>query len=56
MSETINKHVVCYECEICGNIMVKLVDGGVTPSCCGTEMQKMKATLSPTITADSCIR
>lgn len=43
MSETINKHVVCYECEICGNIMVKLVDGGVTPSCCGTEMQKMKA-------------
>ena len=41
MSVTINKHVEFYECEICGNIMVKLVDGGVVPNCCGEEMQKM---------------
>ena len=42
MSEKLNKHIKFYECEICGNVMVKLVDGGVTPSCCGTEMQTMQ--------------
>ena len=35
MSAKEMKHVEFYECEVCGNVMVKLVDGGVTPDCCG---------------------
>lgn len=28
-----------YRCPICGNVIVKLVDSGVTPTCCGREME-----------------
>ncbi|MBQ8590531.1 MAG: desulfoferrodoxin [Firmicutes bacterium] len=42
MSAKLMKHVEFYECEICGNVMVKLVDGGVTPQCCGSSMEMMK--------------
>ena len=42
MSAKLMKHVEFYECEICGNVMVKLVDGGVTPQCCGSPMEMMK--------------
>ena len=42
MSAKINKHVELYECEACGNVMVKLVDGGVIPECCGNPMTKME--------------
>lgn len=28
-----------YRCPICGNVIMKLVDSGVVPSCCGHEMQ-----------------
>lgn len=30
-------------CKTCGNIVVKLVDSGVTPVCCGKEMVELKA-------------
>lgn len=30
-----------YQCPICGNVMVKLSDSGVTPSCCGKSMEMM---------------
>lgn len=28
-----------YVCPVCGNVIVKLVDSGVVPTCCGREMQ-----------------
>lgn len=43
MSANVVKHVEFYECETCGNVMVKLMDGGVTPSCCGHPMKKVEA-------------
>lgn len=42
MSAKEMKHVEFYECEACGNVMVKLVDGGVTPDCCGAAMKRVK--------------
>lgn len=30
-----------YYCPVCGNVIVKLVDSGVTPHCCGKEMVKL---------------
>ena len=42
MSAKEMKHVEFYECEVCGNVMVKLVDGGVTPDCCGAAMKRVK--------------
>ncbi|MCQ2333498.1 MAG: desulfoferrodoxin [Paludibacteraceae bacterium] len=30
-----------YMCPICGNIITKLVDSGVTPVCCGATMREM---------------
>lgn len=30
-----------YHCPICGNIVVKIVDSGVTPVCCGQEMKPL---------------
>ncbi|MGI6403836.1 MAG: desulfoferrodoxin family protein [Oscillospiraceae bacterium] len=32
-----------YRCELCGNIIVKLVNGGGVLSCCGQEMTELKA-------------
>ncbi|MCQ2258376.1 MAG: hypothetical protein MJZ41_10360 [Bacteroidaceae bacterium] len=31
-----------YECPICGNVIVKCVDSGVIPTCCGKEMVELK--------------
>ena len=30
-----------YKCPHCGNVIVKCVDGGVTPVCCGQEMKEL---------------
>lgn len=30
-----------YHCPICGNVVIKVVDGGTTPVCCGAEMEIM---------------
>jgi len=30
-----------YVCPLCGNIVVKVKDGGVTPHCCGQEMDEL---------------
>ncbi len=32
-----------YYCPICGNVIVKAVDGGTIPHCCGKEMQVLHA-------------
>lgn len=32
-----------YRCPICGNVIIKLVDSGVTPHCCGEEMELLDA-------------
>jgi len=32
-----------YRCKLCGNIVVKVVNGGGTLSCCGQEMTELKA-------------
>jgi len=34
---------VFYKCKICGNIVGLIEDGGVKPSCCGKEMEQLKA-------------
>lgn len=31
-----------YVCPVCGNVMIKLVDSGVTPHCCGKEMHLLR--------------
>ena len=30
-----------YKCRTCGNIICKIIDSGVTPSCCGKPMQPL---------------
>ncbi len=32
-----------YRCPMCGNIIVKMFDGGVVPMCCGKSMELLKA-------------
>lgn len=32
-----------YKCKTCGNVVVKVVDSGVTPLCCGHEMELLEA-------------
>ncbi|MCQ2605497.1 MAG: desulfoferrodoxin [Bacteroidales bacterium] len=31
-----------YRCKICGNVILKLTDSGVTPHCCGREMEELE--------------
>lgn len=31
-----------YLCKVCGNVIVKLIDSGVTPVCCGESMVELK--------------
>ncbi len=31
-----------FRCNICGNIIVKLVDSGVKPFCCGKQMEELE--------------
>ena len=32
-----------YKCNHCGNVIIKAVDGGVTPFCCGEKMTELVA-------------
>lgn len=32
-----------YRCPICGNIILRVINSGVTPECCGQPMQKLEA-------------
>lgn len=34
-----------YVCPICGNVIMKVVDSGVVPSCCGQEMELLQPEL-----------
>ena len=36
------KRVTFYQCSICGNIAIKVVDGGGTMTCCGQPMKVME--------------
>lgn len=31
-----------YKCPFCGNVIVKVVDSGITPYCCGFEMVEIE--------------
>lgn len=31
-----------YHCKMCGNIIIKVIDGGTVPKCCGVEMEELK--------------
>lgn len=31
-----------YKCDVCGNIIAKVYDSGVTPQCCGKDMKEIK--------------
>lgn len=33
-----------YKCELCGNVLEVIEDGGVTPVCCGQKMTEMDGT------------
>lgn len=35
-----------YYCNECGNLVIKIEDGGMTPSCCGSTMIKLTANQS----------
>ena len=35
-----------YRCSICGNIIVKIIDSGVNPVCCGKSMEELVAKTS----------
>ena len=35
-----------YYCQHCGNVVVKFVDAGPIPSCCGDEMTELKANVT----------
>lgn len=37
------REVIIYRCNLCGNIVVKLKDGGGTLTCCGQPMEKLTA-------------
>ncbi|MCL2111897.1 MAG: desulfoferrodoxin Dfx [Clostridiales bacterium] len=32
-----------YKCSACGNLLIPAIDGGVTPECCGMEMDELQA-------------
>lgn len=35
--------LVFYRCSVCGNLMIKLEDSGITPQCCGRDMTILSA-------------
>lgn len=35
-----------YRCKKCGNIIVKVIDGGPVPACCGEEMEELRPNTS----------
>lgn len=35
------KKVIFYRCNVCGNVIVKLTDSGLTPQCCGRDMVEL---------------
>ena len=37
------KELKFYRCNVCGNLIVKLVDGAGVPFCCGKQMTELKA-------------
>lgn len=37
------KELIFYRCSICGNLICMINDSGVTPTCCGTEMEAVTA-------------
>lgn len=35
-----------YQCNTCGNLIVKVIDGGPVPVCCGEEMEELRPNTS----------
>ena len=42
-----------YRCDICGNIITKIIDGGPIPFCCGQKMTPTAQTVQPRSTFPS---
>ena len=40
------KELIFYRCEICGNLACMVVSSGMTPSCCGHTMTRLKENVS----------
>ena len=40
------KKLIYYKCQICGNVIIKLVDSRVPVFCCGQKMEEIKANSS----------
>lgn len=39
--KTKKKGLIFYLCTVCGNLIVKLIDSGLTPQCCGRDMVEL---------------
>ena len=37
--------ILFYECQVCGNVILKVIDSGMVPRCCGRDMEKCVAGL-----------
>lgn len=37
------KQLDFYRCSVCGNLIIKLNDSGITPQCCGRDMEQLEA-------------
>lgn len=41
-AEAIKNSVLFYRCNVCGNLIIKIADSGITPQCCGRDMELLK--------------
>lgn len=43
MKQNLTKDLKFYVCNVCGNLIIKLNDSGLTPQCCGRDMEELAA-------------
>lgn len=48
--ETNENQITFYRCNVCGNLMIKLNDSGITPQCCGRDMVQLSANITDGVT------
>lgn len=39
MKKPEKNELIFYRCSVCGNLIIKLEDSGITPQCCGRDME-----------------
>lgn len=42
MNKVEKNELVFYQCDICGNLIIKLEDSGITPTCCSRTMTRLE--------------